>query len=507
MIFQKIAIKYKQLSPTFKVAFWFVFCSFFQKGISVLTSPIFNRILTTDEYGLFSVYSSWNSIFSIFATLNLAAGFVSVGLSNTDDKQQRNELISAIQGLSTIVSGVAFSLFLIFHNFFEKITSLPFSVLIFMFASYIFVNSFSLAITKDKFNKKYVRMVIVTIVFGLLSPIVTVLFILLCSNNRGILRIIVPIVVAFSYNLFFFIRNFLRGKKFFNYRIWKNALLFNLPLIPHYLANIVLASSDRIVINSIYGLSEAGIYGLAYSISSLLIILIDPLYTSIQPWFYKSIDNGNHKDIKTITLIITVVLTIITILSMLLGPELVFLFGSNKYDAAIILLPTLFCGIYLSSFYTQFIQIEFKKKRTLPIMISSVVAACLNVGLNLWLVPIFGFEAAAFTTLFCYVLYTIFHYLSQRIIVKSAIFCWPVYLLLFLITFTVALCCRLFLYNLIIVRLVFVAIISIGLLVLIFIAIKNKQSILERLRGKDRLPTSVDEKEKEKSSAASCHEQ
>ena len=48
------------------------------------------------------------------------------------------------------------------------------------------------------------------------------------------------------------------------------ALMFNLPLVPHYLSQTVLSSVDRIMIRDMVGKSEAGIYNLAYQISLLM---------------------------------------------------------------------------------------------------------------------------------------------------------------------------------------------------------------------------------------------
>ena len=59
----------------------------------------------------------------------------------------------------------------------------------------------------------------------------------------------------------------IKGKKFYSAKFWKHALMFNLPLIPHYLSQTILNSADRIMISSLVGASEAGIYSLAYSIS------------------------------------------------------------------------------------------------------------------------------------------------------------------------------------------------------------------------------------------------
>lgn len=50
--------KYQGMPVQVKASFWFLICSFLQKGISVLTTPIFTRLLTTVEYGRYNVFNS-----------------------------------------------------------------------------------------------------------------------------------------------------------------------------------------------------------------------------------------------------------------------------------------------------------------------------------------------------------------------------------------------------------------------------------------------------------------
>ena len=78
---KKIITKYKNLPEAVKASLWFTICSILQKGISFITVPIFTRLLTTEQYGVVSIFYSWESIFIIFCTLLqvLARFFVRCG--------------------------------------------------------------------------------------------------------------------------------------------------------------------------------------------------------------------------------------------------------------------------------------------------------------------------------------------------------------------------------------------------------------------------------------------
>ena len=62
------------LSVQAKAALWFTICSFLQKGISFITVPIFTRLMSTEEYGTYTVYLSWLQILTIMTSLYLFNG-------------------------------------------------------------------------------------------------------------------------------------------------------------------------------------------------------------------------------------------------------------------------------------------------------------------------------------------------------------------------------------------------------------------------------------------------
>ena len=66
--------KYKKIPLPVKAGIWFTICNLLQRGISILTVPIFTRLLTPDQYGVYSLYLSWLNILTIFTSLNLYYG-------------------------------------------------------------------------------------------------------------------------------------------------------------------------------------------------------------------------------------------------------------------------------------------------------------------------------------------------------------------------------------------------------------------------------------------------
>ena len=102
-------MRVKQLSPAVKASLCFAVFSMLQKGISLITVPLFTRLLTTEQYGQFTLYQSWLSLVTIFATLYLYYGGFNNGM--TKYKQDRQRCIAAMQGLSTVATLVVFAVY------------------------------------------------------------------------------------------------------------------------------------------------------------------------------------------------------------------------------------------------------------------------------------------------------------------------------------------------------------------------------------------------------------
>ena len=92
-----ITSKYRSLSVQAKAALWFTICSFLQKGISFITVPIFTRLMSTEEYGTYTVYLSWLQILTIMTSLYLFNGVYDNAMAKYE--KQRDEYTSTMQGL------------------------------------------------------------------------------------------------------------------------------------------------------------------------------------------------------------------------------------------------------------------------------------------------------------------------------------------------------------------------------------------------------------------------
>ena len=374
-------------------------------------TPIFTRLLTTEEYGAYDVFNSWLNILTVLVTLNLYAGVYTQGLVVFEE--DRKVFSSTLQGLTLVLTLIWTIVYTLFSGFWNNLLSLTtvqiYAMLLMMWSTAVF--GFWAASQRVQFN--YKLLVLVTIIISILKPLASILLVI-NSNDKVTARILgITFVEVLGYSAFFFIQLF-RGKRFFSKKYWIYALSFNLPLVPHYLSQTVLNGADKIMIESMVGKSEAGIYGLAYSISNLMMLFNIALLNTLNPWIYQKIKRREEKDIAPVGYGCLIGIAIVNMLLIIFAPDLVRLFAPIEYYDAIWTIPPVAMSVYFIFSYSLFAGFEFYYKKTKMIMVASVVAALMNIVLNYIFINLFGYIAAGYTTLFCYIIYSVGHYLFMK---------------------------------------------------------------------------------------------
>lgn len=407
-----------------KASIWYTICNFFQKGISFIAVPIYVRLLTTDEYGDWSVFQSWRDILIIFASLNLFSGVYTKTL--VDNKDDRDRYTSSMQGLGTIVSLGLFVIYFLTHDWCNRIIGLETPYMMLLFLYFIVYPAFSFWGTRQRVEYKYKPMVIVTIIISLLTPGVSILL-LLKTDLRTNAVILGYLLVQSGIGLIFYVYHFWKGKCFYHKDYWVYASKFNIPLIPHYLSLIVLGQSDRIMIKHYCGESDAGIYSFAYQIASAINALILAINGSRVPWTYEQLRIKVYNKLKGITNTLVLMMAGMVLFVALISPEIIKIIGTADYQIAVYVIPVVTLGVYYTFVYDLYASIEFYFGATKYVMYASVTGALLNIVLNAIFIPKYGFIAAAYTTLVCYFIFMIVHYLFSKKVLRQQQIEDPIY--------------------------------------------------------------------------------
>ena len=413
---KKIFEKYNDFPIQVKASLWFTVCNILQKGISLLTTPLFTRLLTTYEYGNCTIFYSWYSLISIFATLNLSAGVYNNGLTKYENK--RDEVSTAFLLLSSLVTGITFFIYCIGRSKWNQLFQLNTSAVYLMFIQLLFEPAYTFWMVRQRYEYKYKNVVLITIIVSVLNPLLSALAVQ-AAQDKYMARVFVGVIIQSLIGFYFYLHTIAKTKRFSVIKYWKYALTFNLPLIPYYLSMVVLNQIDRIMIGKFCGDDKAAIYAIAYNIAMMMTLITNAINASLTPYIYQSIKRNNITNVRKVTNYLLVLMVLLCFGVMLIAPELIRIFATKEYYEAIWIIPPVAVSVFFMFLYNLFGNIEFYYEKTLFIMVASCVGAILNGVLNAAFIPIFGYYAAGYTTLFCYTVFAVSHYVFYRIIVRK----------------------------------------------------------------------------------------
>ena len=411
--------RYRELSISKKAAIWFVVCNFLQRGIGFLTTPIFTRLLSTEQYGYWTLFVSWESVLLIVITLNLTSGCYMQSLVKFDDR--KDDLTSSFSMLLTCVMTVFLAVFLAASEFFSSLIGLPVKYILAMFVSIWSTSMYLFWAVRQRVDLNYKSFVALTASYSVIASVVSAFAVILVPEEWKIdARVYSYAASGFIMFAWVAFRNFTRGHERFSRETWVRALRYNIPLIPHFLSQVLLNQFSRVQVGMYCGVAAAGVYGLAYSLGMAVQMLNSAVLNVLTPWMYQKIKDGVSGDAQKGFLPVFGVLFAACLLVSAMAPELVAFFAPPSYSEAALIVPPIAVCVYFMFAQSVYDNYILYHEQTIFLSIASVAAAVTNIVLNAFAIPRFGFVSAGYTTLVCFVLSSACHCVVSLRVMRSA---------------------------------------------------------------------------------------
>lgn len=400
-----------------KSGVWYMFANFILKSITLISTPIFTRLMTKEDFGLYNNYTSWLGILTVLVTLNLGTTFI---CAKFDFEEKFDEYIFSILTLSILIGIIWLVLVNIFSEQISKLTGidgLHLNLMIFYLIALPAVDMFQ---GRERYAYKYKISVFLSLLLSIFTTAVAIMFVLRMKNKLTgrIVGSVLPTVIV-GVMLYLYLAK--KGRKV-NVRYWKYAFPICLPFIPHLLSLTVLNSMDRMMITKICGAEDNALYSLAYTCGTVISLLVNSMNTAFSPWLGEKLYAKANSEIyevskKYILLFVTLAAGV-----MLITPEILFIMGGKSYQEAIYVMPPVAFGCVCQFLYTMFVNIEQFEKKTVGMAFASVSAAVVNYALNRLFIPGYGYIAAAYTTLVSFLWLLLVHMLLVKKLGYSSLY-------------------------------------------------------------------------------------
>lgn len=396
--------------------------------------PITTRILSPEQYGIFSLINTVVNILGVICFLGIDQGFVRYFYE--ENEENRGDLLLKCLYFP-ITSIIFFSFFLFFFN--SKISifllgekdNFIWKILVISII-FIMINRFSLLVIRMNQKGKLYSF------FTTLLKILEFIFILLLYKRYG--NSYKTLIISNLYSLIIItILSILYERKIWNFKgkiktpkteILKYSFPFSLTIALNWL----MSSSDKIVIKIFSNLTELGFYSGAFKIISLLAIVQTSFTTFWTPVMFEHNSKKPEDTIffKNIFNYLSVIFFSLGV-GIIATRDIIILFLGNKFYQSIFIMPMLvFIPImYLLSEITV-VGIYFKKKTKYLFYISLIVSTFNFLG-NIVLVPKLGARGAAISTGLAYILFFSLKTFFSNKLINYSFNLKKIYLIIFLI--------------------------------------------------------------------------
>ena len=401
------------LSKEARSATAYTLASVISRGLAIVSMPIFTRIMTPADIGVVNLYTSWYSMISIVSTLALTSGGYSLAMKEFAEKRDAYE--SSVLALTTIMAFIVGSAFLAFTGFFVGLTGLSPTLLALMFVGLLVSPAWDFWTLRQRFEYRYRLSFVLSVLSAVLATALSVGAVLFVSSqqaqvNLAEARLVANYCVIYGFAGFMWCVLMARGRTFYDRRFWRFSLSLSLPLIGYSIANQILNVSDRVMIANMVGETETGIYGVLYTASSISLFFWSSINSSYIPYLFQHIDDEGHDGVRETSTALFGTFSLVSVLISWMAPEIIMVLATEEYLSAVSTMPPIAAGVFLTSMSNMYSNILVYYKKTKYIMFAAVGAAVVNVLLNLVAIPIFGYGAAAYSTLISYVVLAVSQY-------------------------------------------------------------------------------------------------
>lgn len=399
--------------------------------LNYLLVPLYTSFLEADEFGDFISFYAWAPLVFIVFTYGMETTYFRFATKDGTDEKVVFNTISTLLLITTLALTLLTLPFLLEKG--QMLGFAPTRLSAWLFTGIMAVDTLSvLYLARLRQRGKAFLFSVIRLITIALTILLNIFFIVwlpkwLPESSLSGLReeaIFVSNLVANALQwvvLIWFAKPF---KFQLNSVLLKQVLPYGLPILVMGIPGVVNSNFSRMMLDTLLpenfypGFSPRdilGFYGGAYSLSVIMLLLVNAYRYAADPFFFSNTKHTEFKNylVKALNAFVMVGGGVFLIVTLNLHFADVFLRGENFLFALeavpILLMANLVMGIYFN------ISIWFKvTDRTRFALIFTLSGALANIALNIWLIPEIGFMGAAWATLASYSLMALLCYLSGR---------------------------------------------------------------------------------------------
>ncbi len=384
----------------FKNTFIYTLLQLVNSGIPFLLLPLLTRYLTPNDYGMIATYNTFVGAISIFIGLSLP-GAIGVAFFHLTQKELKNYIGNVLIILSCTML-IAMLCIYLFQNYIFLQLKLP---ILWLYIAVLvawmqIITQINLVLWRSQEQAKPFAWYSLT---QTLLNISLSLFLIVSLHYDWEGRIAGSATAAIVFGLVSIV--FIQGRGYLSVSYQKNyikeALKFGIPLLPHQIALWMRSGMDIVLITSIVGISQTGLYNVGLQFSMIILLFASAFNNAYSPYLYKKLkDITPNVKVKLVKFTYSYFIGII-IFSMSASTFFIWImpyFLDEKFTSASQYVYWISLAYAFQGMYLMVVNYIFYIKKTHLLSMVTVSASVFHVVLSYTLINIFGAIGAAYAS-------------------------------------------------------------------------------------------------------------
>lgn len=393
------------------------------KCFSFFLIPLYTAYLSTEEYGITSIATSFLTTMGYIVSFSLFSAVMRFYVDLKDDKVKLKRFYGTVVAF-VVLSGITFGiLFVLFGNILSKYVFAGIDFYPVVFICVITMVFSCLHTVFDQILKSQQRAgesSILSIAYFLLTVTMNIVFVVVFK--KGAMGVVLSTFLSsIAYTLYFVVKMLIKKEMSFCFdlKLLKEALKYSIPIMPHNLSTQIAELVSKSLIGGVDALSVLGIYSIAAQFGNLSDTIQNYVNQAYAPWLYENLHNkadGYKDNLRGMVNMLVSVIGLMLIGIALFAHDYIILFVDEAYVDSWKYVPLIVLVFALKVPYYFYVNILFYyKKASRVLFVATLSSSLLNIALSAFLIPAYGAIGSIIADAICMLLrVTIIIVISKR---------------------------------------------------------------------------------------------
>ena len=391
--------------------------------ITLLLLPLFTAYLSPKEFGIIAILTMLSGLLSCIFSLGVGVSigiyyFIGTGIKQKAETIWMATFVLALASVSLLTVGVLGS---------EKLAFSVLGSIEYRFLVILSLVNTSLEILTQpsisylQFEEKSTQFVIISVVTTLITLGSSILFIAVLE--KGIIGLMEAGVISRLFSFIIYISIMVGSLKLsINLHLAKKLIKTGLPYVAGALCFFLIQYADRYMLEIFCGLKVVGIYSVGYSLGMVMILFVAAFSSAWTPYFNSFVNNQQEaKNLFGKVLEYYIMgMGVLCLCMFLFAMPVVVIMTTVPFYGAYTVVGLIALSQLLYGCYIIFLPGLYYAKKSGKVNLIIILASCINILLNLILVPKWDMLGATLATVVYFIFMAVStHFKAKKYLVKK----------------------------------------------------------------------------------------